>query len=114
MHLLRLVCHLSLQHADGLNLRRLVHHAALSDQRHVLHVSCRLREERQSRVSRFCRLSLGGDDADLLLLTRDKINVVHISRHHQLDLLFGALVLLELQDVTHLFLRCCGVCCCCV
>lgn len=94
MHLLRLVCHLPLQHTDGL-----VHYTALSDQSYILHVSRRLREERQSRVSRICLLSLGGDDADLLLLTWDKINVVHVSRHHQLDLLFralGQLVLLEL------------------
>lgn len=111
LHVLRLVRHLALQHADSLDLRAGVHHAALRDQsRHALHVSCRLGEEGESGVGRFCRLPLCGDDADLLVLSRHKVDVLHVSRHHQLDLLLragGQLVLLLLQDVTHLLGRSC-------
>lgn len=108
MHLLGLVRHLTLQHADGVNLRGLLHHVTLSDQ--GLHVARRLGEECESRVCRLGRLPTCGDEADLLVMSRHKINVLHIPSHHQLDLLLGTgrqLVLLELEDVADLLLWWC-------
>lgn len=99
VHLLGLVRHLALQHTQSLDPRALVQQASLSGQSHVL--VCRLGEEGQPGVGRVDRVPLRGYDADLLVLTRHKVNVAHVSRDDQLDLLLGGggqLVLLQLQD----------------
>lgn len=106
MHLLRLLAHLTLEHVDGVNVGALLRRTTLSDQSHV---SRRLGEEGEPGVRRFCCFRFrSSDDADLLVLRRHKVYVVHASRHHQLDLLLGArgqLELLQLQDVAHLLGR---------
>lgn len=105
VHLLRLV---ALQHANGVSLRDVGRGVSLSDQRQVLDLPRRLGEEGDLGVGRMRHFSVGGDQVDLLILTRNEVDVVHPTSHHQLDLLLRAerrLVRLQMEDAARLLRR---------
>lgn len=99
VHVLRLLLgHVTLQHTESLHRGAPVRRGAPSDQRRIL--VRRLGQEGESGVG-----GVRGDDADLLVLNRHKVHVVHVARHHQLDLLPAAGgQLVRLQDAARLLL----------